>query len=66
MILLIVAIVTRPVSQIEQEVLTLVEHYNSPVVFCRVPVARKRANNDITQKTKERATGTLQKTTGEL
>jgi hypothetical protein len=33
MILLIVAIVTRPVSQIEQEVLTLVEHYNSPVVL---------------------------------
>jgi hypothetical protein len=26
----------------------------------------KRANNDITQKTKERATGTLPKTTGEL
>ena len=40
MILLIVAIVTRPVSQIEQEVLTLVEHYNSPGVLGRVPVAR--------------------------
>ena len=40
MILLIVAIVARPVSQIEQEVITLVEHYNSPVVLCRVPVAR--------------------------
>jgi hypothetical protein len=40
MILVIVAIVTRPVSQIEQEVITLVEHYNSPVVLGRVPVAR--------------------------
>ena len=40
MILLIVAIVTRPVSQIKQELITLVEHYNSPVVLCRVPFAR--------------------------
>jgi hypothetical protein len=27
------------VSQIEQELITLVEHYNSPVVLGRVPVA---------------------------
>jgi hypothetical protein len=33
-------IVTRPVSQIEQELITLVEYYNLPVVLCRVPVAR--------------------------
>jgi hypothetical protein len=40
MILLIVAIVTRPVSQIEQELITIAENHNSPVVLGRVPVAR--------------------------
>ena len=40
MILLIVAIVTRSVSQIEQELITIAEHHYSPVVLCRVPVAR--------------------------
>ena len=40
MILLIVAVVTRPVSEIEQELITIAEHHNSPVVLGRVPVAR--------------------------